>query len=147
MESEDRVVVMSSSGFSDLIQPEGGKNFHWTTDKNVELPIKIRATGVGSERPRTLPEAFYETTQAHTNYPALFVERNGKVLQWTWGEYFRDAMSFAKAMAKFNISERTGVSIMGFNAPEWAIAFQGTIMFNCISNGIYITNEPEACLY
>jgi hypothetical protein len=32
-------------------------------------------------------------------------------------------MNFAKAMAKFNISERTGVSIMGFNAPEWAIAF------------------------
>ena len=123
MESEDRVVVMSSAGFSDLVRPDNGRNFHWTTDKNVELPTKIRASGVGSERPRTLPEAFYETMNAHANYPALFVERGGKVLQWTWGEYWQESMNFAKAMAKYNVNERAGVSIMGFNAPEWAIAF------------------------
>jgi long-subunit acyl-CoA synthetase (AMP-forming) len=129
------------------VPSDNGRNFHWTTDKMVELPIKIRANGVGSERPRTLPEAFYETTQAHINYPCMFVERNGKVLQWTWGEYFKESMNFAKALAKYNIAERSGVSIMGFNAPEWAIAFQGSVMYNCIGNGIYITNEPEACSY
>ena len=36
---------------------------------------------------------------------------------------------------------------MGFNAPEWAITFVGTVMNNNVNTGIYITNTPEACLY
>jgi long-subunit acyl-CoA synthetase (AMP-forming) len=36
---------------------------------------------------------------------------------------------------------------MGFNSPEWVIACNGAIMNNCIATGIYITNEPDACLY
>ena len=36
---------------------------------------------------------------------------------------------------------------MGFNAPEWAIAFMGGIMNNQCNTGIYITNQADACLY
>ena len=36
---------------------------------------------------------------------------------------------------------------MGFNAPEWAIAFIGSILNNQVNTGIYITNQADACLY
>ena len=46
-----------------------------------------------------------------------------------------------------NVRERSAVAIMGFNSPEWAIAFMGSIMNNNVNTGIYITNQAEACLY
>jgi long-chain-fatty-acid--CoA ligase ACSBG len=39
------------------------------------------------------------------------------------------------------------VNIIGFNAPEWAIAFFGTMMSNNIPSGVYPTNNAEACFY
>jgi long-chain-fatty-acid--CoA ligase ACSBG len=36
---------------------------------------------------------------------------------------------------------------MGFNTPEWAIAFTGSIMHNNVVTGIYSTNAPDACIY
>ena len=56
-------------------------------------------------------------------------------------------MQFAKACTKSAVSERSGIAIMGFNAPEWTMSYMGGIMSNLIATGIYITNEPEACLY
>ena len=56
-------------------------------------------------------------------------------------------MSFAKAMAKLKVNEKSTVAVMGFNSPEWAIAFIGGILYNCVNTGIYATNAPDACLY
>ena len=39
------------------------------------------------------------------------------------------------------------MNIMGFNSPEWVIAFFGSIFHNNIVSGVYITNGPEACQY
>jgi long-chain-fatty-acid--CoA ligase ACSBG len=36
---------------------------------------------------------------------------------------------------------------MGFNCPEWTIAFMGGVLNNCIGTGIYATNAQEACMY
>lgn len=36
---------------------------------------------------------------------------------------------------------------MGFNSPEWAIAFVGGVLNNMVGTGIYSTNAAEACLY
>lgn len=36
---------------------------------------------------------------------------------------------------------------MGFNAPEWAVAFFGGIFFNAVCTGVYNTNAADACLY
>ena len=36
---------------------------------------------------------------------------------------------------------------MGWNSPEWAIAFIGSIMYETVASGIYSTNAPDACLY
>jgi len=44
-------------------------------------------------------------------------------------------------------SEWSGVNIIGFNSPEWNIAFYGAICCNMISAGVYTTNASDACLY
>lgn len=44
-------------------------------------------------------------------------------------------------------SERSAVNIIGFNAPEWFIAFYGAICVNMIGAGVYTTNAADACQY
>lgn len=41
----------------------------------------------------------------------------------------------------------SSVNIIGFNAPEWNIAFYGSIFGNYLPVGIYTTNSPDACKY
>lgn len=77
----------------------------------------------------------------------MFVERGGKYVCWTWQDYDREVRQFAKALASLNVTARSACCIMGFNAPEWAIAFMGAIAYESVSSGIYSTNEPDACLY
>ena len=36
---------------------------------------------------------------------------------------------------------------MGWNSPEWVIAFYGGMFNNNIVTGVYTTNSPPACLY
>jgi hypothetical protein len=42
-------VQLSTKGFADLVGCEGGENLYWTTDLNVELPIKMGRTGVAAD--------------------------------------------------------------------------------------------------
>ena len=55
---EDRIVVMSSKGYQNLVNSQDGKNLYWTTDIDTELPIKVKTSGFGSESPMTLTELF-----------------------------------------------------------------------------------------
>jgi long-chain-fatty-acid--CoA ligase ACSBG len=144
---DDRVVVMSTNGYKNLVHPQNGKGLHWICDINAELPVKIRQSGPGSERPTTLPQMFLNAVKSGGDRTAMLVEREGKVATWTWDQYYADSMAFAKALAHLKVVEKSSVAVMGFNAPEWAIAFSGGIMYNCVNTGIYLTNAPEACLY
>lgn len=36
---------------------------------------------------------------------------------------------------------------MGFNSPEWVIAFYGGIFHNNVVSGVYATNGADACQY
>ena len=36
---------------------------------------------------------------------------------------------------------------MGFNSPEWAIAYYGSLMHNNVVSGVYTTNGADACQY
>ena len=76
--------MMSTRGYQALVNAQDGKNLYWTTDIDVELPIKVRQFGPGSETPITVTELFRKTAIGQGDKPALFVERNGKVLSWTW---------------------------------------------------------------
>lgn len=68
------------------------------------------------------------------------VERKGVYVRWTWEEYYKDCMGFAKAVTHLGVSKKGSVNIAGFNAPEWAVAFFGAIFANMVPCGIYTTN-------
>lgn len=49
-------ISMSAKRYKELINSEDGKNIHWTSDINCELPIKIANVGFASEiKPETIP--------------------------------------------------------------------------------------------
>lgn len=50
---------MSVEGFKTLEKGPNGKNVHWTTDINQELPIKVGSGGMsGNLKPETISRAF-----------------------------------------------------------------------------------------
>lgn len=98
--ADDRVVVMSSQGYKALVNPVDGRGLHWVTDVNSEIPVKVRTSGPGSEKPTTISQMFLDQVKVSGPRNALFVERQGKVLTWTWDQYAADAMKFAKACHK-----------------------------------------------
>ena len=130
-----------------MVNAQDGKNLYWTSEIDVEIPIKIKTSGFGSEAPTTLSQLFIKTALKQGDKPAIYIERGGKVLSWTWSQYLKDVNAFAKAMHAVGVQERKSVNIMGHNAPEWVIAFQGGVASNCIVSGVYPTNNAEACFY
>lgn len=101
----------------------------------------MNKSGPGSEFPITLPELFRNTCLKQEDKPSLFIERKGIVFKWSWNQYFRDVMCFAKAMMALGITERSSINIMGHNSPEWVISFLGSISYNCVASGVYPTNN------
>ena len=95
---EDRLVMMSTKGYQALVPSQDGKNLWWTTDIETELPIKMKQFGPGSEAPITLTDLFRATAIQQGDKPALYVERAGKVLSWSWAQYLTDTEAFSKAM-------------------------------------------------
>ena len=73
--------------------------------------------------------------------------RDKKEVSWTWTQYYNEAFAFARALHAIEVDERKAVNIMGFNSPEWAIAYFGSMMHNNVVSGVYTTNGYEACLY
>lgn len=73
--------------------------------------------------------------------------RNNKEYVWSWNQYYSEVIAFAKAMHYIGIEERKAVNIMGWNSPEWAISFFGSVFHNNVCSGVYITNGPDACQY
>ena len=142
------IIQMSKEGYEKLLNVEDGKNLHWTTDLNTELPIKMSSTGIGSTiKPETIPQVFRKTAYERQDGPALRVMRNDKEYIWSWNEWWSECRAFAKSLEKVGCDERKAVNIMGFNAPEWAIAYFGAIFHNNVVSGVYITNGAQACQY
>lgn len=78
-------VLISSQGFSDLVGGADGKNLHWTTDINTELPIKMATHGMSANiKPETIPSVFKKAAAQRGEHPAIHVMRNKKHLTWTW---------------------------------------------------------------
>lgn len=61
---------------------------HWTTDYTVELPVRVKKSGAGSETPFTLVEAFRNTVKKAGKLEALRMTRNKKIVTWNYEQYF-----------------------------------------------------------
>jgi long-subunit acyl-CoA synthetase (AMP-forming) len=96
---------------------------------------------------RTVMQVFDQTAKTHASKPALKVKRGGSWQTTTWAEYHKLVRQAAKAMLHLGLEKNTGVSIIGYNSPEWSIADIGAIYAGGFPAGIYTTNSPEQCKY
>lgn len=62
-------------------------------------------------------------------------------------QYYDQCCAFAKALLHIGLERYEGVSIIGFNSVEWAVADVGAIFAGGVAAGIYTTNSPPACEY
>ncbi|CAK78507.1 unnamed protein product (macronuclear) [Paramecium tetraurelia] len=138
---------ISEKGFYRILnsydQNDPRKHVDWTTDFTHELPIR----GTKDPIPITIPQAFKQDCVKFLDMPALSVKRNKIWQTLSYGAYYSAVLDFASALIELNITELSAVNIIGFNAPEWNIAFMGSIHAHNLPVGIYTTNNPEACLY
>lgn len=132
------MIYISQQGYSKNLDQDDGKGLHWVTDINAEIPVKLTKEGAGSERATTLSVLFMNQVQWSGTRNCLVAADNRA---WTWDDYKTQAFSFAKTLHAIGVSDRSSVAIMGFNSPEWLFAYVGTILYNCVSTGIYTTNQ------
>lgn len=101
------------------------KNVIWTTDITCELPIFLNKNGAGNINPITVMEMFEQTVNEAKDEDALFVERDGKWISWTWNQFHKETIYFAKALINLGIKSYKCVNILAFNSPEWFASFLG----------------------
>ena|SRR3990167_546859 len=142
---------LSPSGLAQmpaLVDPKNpAKNVIWTTDPRVELPILMTKEGPGSLAPMTVMQLWDKTLKDFGPKPALNDKINGKWRTFTYQQYYDLVIKFALGLVRLGISERSAVSILGYNCSEWFIDFNGAIFANCVAVGHYLTNGEEAVKY
>ena len=74
-----------------------------------------------SEERKTIMACLDHTAERFPNRPALQQKIKGSWTAITWSEYRRGIRQAAKAMIHLGLEAGDGVSIIGFNCPEWAI--------------------------
>ena len=63
-------------------------------------------------------------------------ERDGEWKTWTFQQYYAEVAAAAKSLIRLGLERFHGVCILGFNAPEWFIAYLSGIMVSI--RGVYI---------
>jgi long-subunit acyl-CoA synthetase (AMP-forming) len=88
-----------------------------------------------------------QTAKAHKDRPALQVKLDGKWVKTTWGQYHDQVRAGAKSLIKLGLQPGKGVSLIGYNCPQWMIGDIAAIFAGGCPAGIYTTNSAEQCKY
>ena len=100
-----------------------------------------------TDKKRTVMEVFEERADASPKAPGLKWKQGSSWKEKSWDDYRKDVRAAAKSMIKLGLQPGKGVSIIGFNCPQWAIADLAAIYAQGCPAGIYTTNSPEQCQY
>lgn len=95
----------------------------------------------------TVMEVFDKTAKDNAERPALKVKKNGRWVTTTWREYHEQVHAAAKSLIALGLEPGKGVSIIGFNCPQWVIVDLAAIYAGGCPAGIYTTNSPDQCRY
>ncbi|KAL7683358.1 putative AMP-dependent synthetase/ligase [Plasmopara halstedii] len=117
----------------------------WKIDEEVK--IRMAESGVGARPAMTAAEAFQNTLAKYGSANALVFKKDGEWTPYSFQTYYDKCRQFAKSLLHIGLQRYEGVSIIGFNSPEWAIADVGAIFAGGVAAGIYTTNSPKACEY
>jgi long-chain-fatty-acid--CoA ligase ACSBG len=91
------------------------KNVLWTTDPKVELPVLLKKSGYGSEKPVTLFEVWDQTLENHKSENAMAIKNSqGKWIFSTFLELYNMVKLLASAFITRGISERSAVAVLGY---------------------------------
>jgi long-subunit acyl-CoA synthetase (AMP-forming) len=94
---------------------------------------------------RKVSDVLDQTARAWGDQPAMKVKRDGLWQTTTWREYREEARLVARGLIGLGLQPKQGVSIIGFNCPQWFLSDVGAILAGGIPAGIYTTNSPEQC--
>lgn len=92
-------------------------------------------------------EVLEQAAKRYGDRPALRVKRGGGWRTTTWSAYARDARRVGRALIKLGVEPGKGVTLIGYNSPEWLEADIGAILAGAVPAGIYTTNSPEQVRY
>ncbi|MEZ4268212.1 MAG: AMP-binding protein [Myxococcota bacterium] len=95
----------------------------------------------------TVMEVLDRTATKFGDRPAMAVKRNGQWVKTTWKQHRETCRRAARAFIHLGVAPKTGVSIIGYNCPEWFAADVGAILAGGFPAGIYTTNSAEQCQY
>jgi len=118
-----------------------------TTDIDGAVKLRMGKEYPQNSDPVSLPSLLKLAAKKCPEHPAMAVKRNGDWVKWSYSQYLSDVEKAAAAFVKLGLESRAAVAIMGFNAPEWFIAYQAAVFSNSVGVGIYPTNTPEATKY
>ncbi len=96
---------------------------------------------------RTVMQVFEETATKNSSKPAMKQKVNGQWQTTTWSDYRDKVRIAAKSLVALGMDPGRGVSIIGFNCPQWLVADMAAIYAGGFPAGIYTTNSPEQCKY
>lgn len=162
------------AAFEDM--DEDGKHVYgagplYTTRIDGEVPLFIPpgATGASALPPVTLCECFHATAEKYPSrdavawrvkddapsdahpysfYSGLATTAVGS--HWdkmTWAQLEQECYIFANACLKMGVESKDACVVMGFNTPQWLIAFHGSVQAGGVIVGSYPTNGIETCEY
>jgi hypothetical protein len=99
----------------DPLKPQ--RNYLWTVDSRVELPIQVAHTGYAALPPTTLTREFTRVARENPEAPALSVKVDGRWVTTNYAQYYQQALMFAKALLFAGVKPFMAVNINGFNSP------------------------------
>lgn len=130
----------------------------WTTDRSQGKEPVLSKAGQGAQEPMTIIDFFKKTCKNKGAKAALCVERPlpkldgkkwppalplGEWKTWSFTQYYDDVILASKALIALGLERGDGVSIFGFNAPEWFMGQMSAIFAGGIAAGIYPSDTPE----
>jgi len=152
----------SPSDYSQYNEEDGP---FWTADTGTESSVYFAETGYASAATTpstTLIEMFEKAVKKGGSKIAMRTEGEGPLKKgqqpppakpleewkaWTWAQYQADARAVAKALVKLGAEQHDAVNILGFNSPEWFLAFMGSAHAGCKGAGIYPSDTPDQVQY
>ena len=96
---------------------------------------------------RTVMQVLDAAAKENGDFPAMKIKRNGAWQSMNYREYREQARLVARAFISLGLQKGQGVSIIGFNCPEWMLADVGAILAGGVPAGIYTTNTADQCQY
>ncbi|CAG9330497.1 unnamed protein product [Blepharisma stoltei] len=143
---ESKHYWFSDNATRSILPKDDGKYLYWVTGINDELPI-IMSSNMPYEEPLTYAQIIQEAVIASPFKTFLRAKRNSSTVTYNYQEFYSQSLQFSVSLICLGIAQRQAINIIGFNSPEWIIAFSGAILANCVPVGVYTTSGSENCLY